>query len=336
MTLASVIIPVYKVERYIAATVQSVLAQTYHDFEVIIVDDGSPDRSIQICQEFTDKRIKIIRQPNRGVCAARNTGINHAQGEYLAFIDGDDLWLPEKLEKHIEHLENSPNVGLSFSRSAFIDEAGKELGIYQMPKLTDITPATIICRNPIGNGSTPVIRREVLAAIKFNDNWYFDETLHNFEDVECWLRIALKTKFKVEGIPDALTLYRVNSKGASTNLAKQIENVDKVLDKTRSYAPDLIAKYGNAAKAYELRKLARWAVRLKAGSVAVKMAHQALSTYWRILIDEPRRTLITLAAAYLLFLIPQPVYQQMEALALRITGASQKRRILQEQSKQLA
>jgi len=336
MKLFSVIIPVYKVEKYIAATVQSVLAQTYSNFEIIIVDDGSPDRSIQICQQFTDKRIKIIRQQNRGVCAARNTGINNAQGDYIAFLDGDDLWVPEKLEKHLEHLENSPNVGLSFSRSAFIDEAGKPLGIYQMPKLKNIIPPVILCRNPIGNGSSPVIRREVLAEIKFNNNCYFDEELHNFEDVECWLRIALKTKSEVEGIPDALTLYRVNSKGASTNLMKQIENLEKVLEKTRSYAPDLIAKYGNAAKAYELRKLARWAVRLKAGTLAVQMAHRALSTYWRILIDEPRRTLITLAAAYSLLLIPQPVYHQMEALALRITGASQKRRIIQEQSKQLA
>lgn len=336
MRLFSVIIPVYKVEKYIAATVQSVLAQTYSNFEIIIVDDGSPDRSIQICQQFRDKRIKIIRQPNRGVCAARNTGINNAQGDYIAFLDGDDLWVPEKLEKHLEHLENSPNVGLSFSRSAFIDEAGKPLGIYQMPKLTNIIPPVILCRNPIGNGSSPVIRREVLAEIKFNNNCYFDEELHNFEDVECWLRIALKSKWEVEGIPDALTLYRVNSQGASTNLMKQIENLEKVLEKTRSYAPDLIAKYGNAAKAYELRKLARWAVRLKAGTLAVQMAHRALSTYWRIVIDEPRRTLITLAAAYSLLLIPQPVYHQMEALALRITGASQKRRIIQEQSKQLA
>src|SRR4028118_491035 len=103
MKKVSVIIPVYQVEKYIAAAVQSVLEQTYKDFELLIIDDGSTDRSLEICQQFSDPRIKIIRQQNQGVCAARNTGIRHAQTEYLAFLDGDDLWLPTKLEKHVEH-----------------------------------------------------------------------------------------------------------------------------------------------------------------------------------------------------------------------------------------
>lgn len=335
MKQVSVIVPVYGVEKYIGVTVQSVLEQTYKNFELLIVDDGSLDKSIEICQQFTDPRIQIIRQENQGVCSARNTGIRHARGEYLAFLDGDDLWLPKKLEKHVEHLENSPAVGVSFSRSAFIDEAGEPLGIYQMPKLKEISPPLILRRNPIGNGSVPVIRREVFAAIKYQD-CYFDEQLRHFEDVECWLRIALKTDWKIEGIPEALTLYRVNSKGASTNLVKQIEDLEKVLEKTRSYAPDLIAQYGNAAKAYELRKLSRWAVRLKAAPTAVEMAHQALSVHWRIILEEPRRTFLTLAAAYSLYLLPRSLYCQMENFALKITGATQKRRILKDQSKQLA
>lgn len=332
MKLVSVVIPVYKVERYIAATIQSVLEQTYTNFELLIVNDGSPDRSVEICQQFTDNRIKIIHQENSGVCAARNTGILNAKGKYVAFLDGDDLWLPEKLEKHVEHLETSPLVGMSFSRSAFIDEIGKPLGIYQMPKLKDITPALIICRNPIGNGSTPVIRKEALEAIKFQENCYFDKQLRHFEDVECWLRIALQTDWLIEGIPQPLTLYRVNSQGASTNFTKQIEDLEKVLEKTRSYAPDLIAQYGNAVKAYELRKLARWAVRLQAASTAVEMAHRALFNHWRILIEEPRRTLITLAAAYSLLLIPRPLYSKIETLALKSVGSRQKRQILKDQS----
>jgi hypothetical protein len=341
MKQVSVIIPVYSVEKYIATTVQSVLEQTYKNFELLIIDDGSPDRSIEICQQFTDPRIKIIRQGNRGVCAARNTGIRHAQGEYLAFLDGDDLWLPEKLEKHIEHLENLPTVGVSFSHSAFINEAGQPLGIYQMSKLKAITPAFVLCRNPIGNGSTPVIRQQVFEAIRFQDNlygvegFYFDERLRHFEDVECWLRIALQTDWQIEGIPEALTLYRVTSGGASANLLKQLEDLEKVLEKTRSYAPELIARWGNPAKAYELRFLARRAVRQQAASTAVEMAHRALFTHWRILLEEPRRTFLTLAAAYSLWLLPQPLYRQIETLALKMTGATQRRLILQ-QSRQLA
>jgi glycosyltransferase involved in cell wall biosynthesis len=342
MKKISVIIPVYKVEKYVAATVESVLAQTYKNFELLIIDDGSPDKSIEICQQFTDNRIKIIRQENRGVAAARNTGIRHAQGEYLAFLDADDLWTPEKLAKHIEHLDNSPTVGVSFCRSAFIDELGEPLGIYQITKLKEITPLDLLCRTPIGNGSVPVIRRETLEDIAFQDNlygsvenFYFDDDrqLHPSEDVECWLRIAIKTKCLIEGIPEALTLYRVNSQGFSAQLVKKLNSWERMLEKARAYVhPESMAEWENIAMAYQLRHLARRAVTLEAGSTAVQFAHRALSIYWRILLEEPRRTLITLAAAYFLWLMPKPLYRQIQSLALKITGASQKRRILQEES----
>lgn len=339
MKKVSVIIPVYKVDQYIADTVRSVLNQTYQNFELLIIDDGSPDRSIEICQQFDDPRIKIIRQNNRGVSAARNNGILHAQGEYIAFLDGDDIWVSEKLEKHINHLETSPKIGVSFSRSAFIDQTGKPLDIYQMPKLKGITPALTLCRNPIGNGSVPVIRREVLEEIKLPVNpdgtggyYYFDEQLRNMEDVECWLRICLKSQWETEGIPEALTLYRVNLKGASTNVSKHLESLEIVLEKTRSYAPELIKQCENATRAYHLRFLARRLVSLRNGKEAVKFAHRAVATHWRIILDEPRRTFLTFAAAYFLWLLPQSLYSQMENLALMLTGAAQKRRILQEQS----
>ena len=341
MKKVSAIIPVYGAEKYIAATMQSVLDQTYKNFEVLIIDDASPDRSIEICEQFTDPRIKIIRQKNRGLPGARNTGIRHAQGDYLALLDAGDIWLPEKLEKHVEHLENSPAVGVSFSRSAFIDEAGNPLGIYQMPKLTGLTPGYVLCRNPISNGSTPVIRREVFEAIKFQDNlygtvedFYFDDNFIHQEDIECWIRIAIQTDWQIEGIPEALTLYRVNSGGMSAKLLKNIEYWERMIEKTRTYAPEVVAKWENPARAYQLRYLARRAVTLKDSSVAIELLHRALATHWRILLEEPRRTLLTLSAAYLLRLLPEPFYYQLESLALKMTEFTQRRRILQDQSRQ--
>ncbi len=343
MKKISVIIPVYGVEKFIAATVQSVLEQTYKNFELFIIDDASPDRSIEICQQFTDTRLRIIRQENRGLPGARNTGIRHAQGEYLAFLDGDDLWLPEKLEKHVAHLENSPNVGISFSRSAFIDEAGKSLGTHQMPKLEGITTSDLLCDNPLGNGSSAVIRREVFEAIKFQDNlygcvedFYFDERLRHpnadSTDIEGWLRISIKTNWQIEGIPEALTLYRVNSDGLSANLLKQLDSWEKVIEKTRSYAPELITQWEKQARSYQLRYLARRAIRLHKGSMAVKFINRALACHWRILLEEPSRTLFRLAAAYFLWLLPRSIYTQIEAFALKGIGVIQRRRILQDTS----
>ena len=95
----SVIVPIYGAEKWIEATVKSVLAQTLTDFELILVDDGSPDRSIEICESFDDPRIRIVRQENRGLPGARNTGIRHAKGELLAFLDADDIWRSDKLQK---------------------------------------------------------------------------------------------------------------------------------------------------------------------------------------------------------------------------------------------
>jgi hypothetical protein len=181
-----------------------------------------------------------------------------------------------------------------------------------------------------------VIRREVFEAIRFQDNlygtvedFYFDDNFIHQEDIECWIRIAIQTDWQIEGIPEALTLYRVNSGGMSAKLLKNIEYWERMIEKTRTYGPEVVAKWENPARAYQLRYLARRAVTLKDSSVAIQLLHRALATHWRILLEEPRRTLLTLAAAYLLWLLPEPFYSQLEALSLKITGASQKRKILQ-------
>ncbi|KAM3097630.1 glycosyltransferase family 2 protein [Phormidesmis sp. 146-12] len=338
MNKVSVIMPVYNVENYVAETILSVLAQTYTNFEFLIVDDESPDRSVEICRQFQDPRIRIIHQKNRGLAGARNTGIRNAQGDYIALLDSDDLWLPEKLEKLVGHLARSPHVGVTFSRSAFIDESGKPLGTYQMPKLRGITAPYLMCRNPIGNGSAPLIRRQVFEEIKYAANlyghvedFYFDDQFRQSEDIECWIRIVLQTQWQIEGIPDALTLYRVNSESLSANVMRQLDSWEKVIAKTRTYAPQVVAQWENTARAYQLRYLARRCVRMQNGAMAVKLFHRSLQTRWQILLEEPRKTLITLVAAYLLWLLPKPLYRWSETIALKISGASQKRQILQEQ-----
>lgn len=331
MKKVSVIIPVYQVERYIRAAIESVLTQTYENWELLIINDDSPDKTVEICQQFTDPRITIISQKNRGLSGARNTGIRHAQGDYLAFLDGDDVWLPQKLEKHIAHLEKSPKVGVSFSPSSFIDEMGNSKGTCLNPRLKGITASCLLKDNSIGNGSAAVVRREVFEAIKFQDNlygtvedFYFDEQFRRAEDIECWLRILIQTHWKIEGIPEALTLYRVNSGGLSASFLKQLEALEKVVEKTRSYAPKLIAQCESPAKAYQLRYLARSAVRLQEPSMAVKLIHRAIAADWRIVYEEPSRTLMTLMAAYLLWLLPKPIYRKIRGIVLKMKAARRK------------
>jgi Glycosyl transferase family 2 len=330
----SVILPVYGVEQYIAEAVRSVLAQTYGNFELLIIDDGSPDRSIEICRQFIDPRIQIIQQSNKGLSGARNTGICHATGDYLAFLDGDDLWAPEKLERHVVHLDNSSKVGLSFSRSAFIDKQGKDLNTYQMPLLMGITADYLLCCNPVGNGSAPVVRQEVFKAIgcknAAGETFYFDESLRRAEDIECWLRIAIQTPWLIEGIPEPLTLYRVNAGGLSASLLQQLSSWEAVIEKTRSYAPELVAQSESIARAYQLLYLARTAIRLQLRDLAVLLTHQAIAAHPPILFKEPRRTFLTLITAYLLRLFPSAFFNHVNTVATRISGMSQRRRIVQD------
>jgi glycosyltransferase involved in cell wall biosynthesis len=325
--LVSIVVPVYNAEQYVAETLKSVLAQTYQNFEVIIVDDGATDRSLEICQRFDDPRIKIIHQKNRGLAGARNTGIRHATGDYIGFLDADDIWLPNKVEKHVNHLNQSSHVGISFSYSAFIDGDGKYTGIYQIPrKIRNITPGYALCRNPIGNGSSAIIRRETLEAIKFQDNQqglvedcYFDESFQRAEDLECWVRIVTHTHWQQEGIPEVLTLYRIISSGLSANAMKQFEAIEQVIEKSCTAAPEL-NPYKNLAKAYYLRYVARRAVTLRDGELAVTMMHRSLRHSLGVLWEEPQRTLVTLGAAYLLKFTPRPLYTRLETLALSITS----------------
>jgi len=114
MSNISVVMPVYNVEQYVGQAIQSILNQTFSDFELLIINDCSPDGSVEICRQFKDPRIKIIEhKKNRGLAGARNTGIRHSQGKYIAFIDSDDIWEPEKLSTHYDHLENDSALGVS-------------------------------------------------------------------------------------------------------------------------------------------------------------------------------------------------------------------------------
>jgi glycosyltransferase involved in cell wall biosynthesis len=331
----SVIIPVHGVEKYIAAAVQSALDQTYSNFELIIVDNASPDRSIEICQQFTDDRIRIIRQANRGPAGSRNTGIRHATGDYISFLDGDDLWMPEKLAQHVAHLDRHPHVGISFCYSELIDPDSQSVGLYMISKrLKDFSPQDMLCRCPLGNGSTNVYRREVFEAIQFQDNlygtvetFYFDERLKSSEDAECWFRMAVQCDLASEGIPAVLTQYRIHNHSSSANLEQYVEHIDTVIETARRYAPDIIATHESALRAYQLRFAARRAIALQASEQAIRYSHQAIAAYRSILLEDGQRTLVTLAAAHLMALMPRPIYTLLQSQAIAIVGRIQRCRI---------
>ena len=334
MQTVSIILPLFKSERYIRATLESVLAQTYTDWELIIVDDGSPDDSGEICRSYGDPRITVHTRANTGPCRSRNFGIAQATGDFIGFIDHDDIWRPEKLEKHLDHLNRRPEVGVSYGPSEFIDVDGNSLGLFQVPKLTDIDAREILLRDPIGNGSVPIIRREVFEETKFElerdgkpEVMYFDDDAARWEDVELWVRMATQTTWLFEGIPDCLTLYRIVPDSIAGSPETKQQAFENGIERVRRYAPDLVEQHGAAARAYHLRYLSRRLIEAGNGKGAVSYMHRALKSFPGLFAEDGRRTVVTLGAAYALFILPGPVYRAMQNTAIGILGRLQKRQM---------
>ncbi|MCF2949655.1 glycosyltransferase [Paraglaciecola aquimarina] len=326
LPIISVVIPMYNVEKYIEQCIQSVLAQTFKNFEIICVDDGCTDNTLAKLNAFTDQRIKLVRQVNRGLSAARNTGISNSKGVYVALLDADDFWAKEKLSQHINHLNKNPEVGVSYCPSLFINEQGKKMGIGQFPRLKNVSAKHIFCRNPVGNGSAPVIRKRLLNEMTYETKdpkkanakrqCVFDEDLRQSEDIELWTRIALTAKWKFEGINAPLTYYRVNEGGLSANLKKQYTSWCLAMAKNHQANPMFFKRYLSLARAYQLRYLARRAIRSGDSWQAIKLVHHALLIQPKIAIEEPSRTLITYVCA-LISILPRTLYKTLEIKAMQ-------------------
>lgn len=324
--IVSVVVPMFNVEQYIAQCVESVLKQSFGQFELILVDDGCSDSTMRVVARFDDRRIRVVSQRNRGLSGARNSGIDVARGLYIALLDADDFWHPNKLVSHVRHLNSHPQVGISYSPSLFVSEQGKSIGIGQFPKLTGITRQHVLCRNPIGNGSSPVIRRSVLEEIAFYGTghnkyrkMYFNESLKQSEDIELWTRIALTTQWQFEGIEKPLTFYRVNQGGLSANIDKQFAAWQQAMELNKASAPEFFTRYYQLAKAYQLRYMARRAIQSDVKLAGLTLIYRALCCDIRILWQEPKRTCLTLISAWLK-LLPAKLYGKIERIAMIYLG----------------
>ena len=313
----TVVMPVFNVEKYVAEAIQSVLNQTFRDFELIIVDDEGSDSSMKIARSFEDSRIRIVSQPNRGLAGARNTGIAMARAPYIALLDSDDRWHEDKLLLHYVHLQANPAVGVSYSGSRMIDEHGEVLKVAMRPKLTGVSETDILCRNPVGNGSAPVLRKTMLDHAAFSDpqqpsrTCWFDETFRQSEDIELWVRLAALHGVRFEGIEGLLTDYRIIGGALSANVVKQYVSWTRMIDIAATNTPDLIARDGDRARAYQLRYLARRSIQLGNVELAKDFFTRALRSKSRIVLEEPVKSAVTYGAITLAKLAGPAKFQRM-------------------------
>lgn len=245
MPMISVIMPVYNSLPYLKESYASVIAQTYADYEFIITDDGSTDGFDEWSTTVDDERVTILRQENSGASAARNTGILTATGKYIAFIDADDIWFPEKLEKQLEVLEHKPEYGLVYAHVRSIDGRGRSREKEFQYNQEGWVWKELLRENFLVCGSTPMIRREC-----FDRVGLFDTSLKNCNDRDMWIRIARHYPFAV--VPEVLVSYRQFEGSLSMQFEQRERSINIFLTKAYKNPPEDISKS-------ELESLMRWA-----------------------------------------------------------------------------
>lgn len=250
MPKVSILTPAYNSAKYLPETIESVLAQTFQDFEMIIVDDGSTDNTKEVVEAYVKNypgKIRYIYQQNAGPAAARNTAIKNSTGEYLALLDSDDLWFPNRLEEGVKILDTHPEVGLVHSRTKrVIGDIEMGGSVRQTKYLSGMIYTNLILRKAHISCLTALFRRKCI-----EDVGIFDEAREciGVEDRELWLRIS--KKYPVYFIDKDLGIYRIIASGISRNQKRMLEGRQYNLNKHCPGLKNLPLRHFALARTYK-------------------------------------------------------------------------------------
>ena len=232
MPTISVVIPAYNAEHTILETISSVQQQTFSDFELIVIDDGSTDRTLELLHSIKDSRLQIFPYENGGVSVARNRGISHAAGEFISFIDADDLWSPDKLELQLAALQQHPEAGVAYSWTYFMDEKEGSRSFHPCEPVffEGKVYSDLLVNNFIASGSNILLRRQAVESVG-----EFDSKCNGAEDWDYCLRLATKWSFVL--VPQLQVFYRRSSGSTSSKVEKMKKVCLVVLEKAYEVAP---------------------------------------------------------------------------------------------------
>lgn len=316
----SVVIPAYNVADFIVAAVRSALGQTWRDLEVIVVDDGSPDDTVSRLADIDDPRLCIVRQENRGLAGARNAGVLAARGQFLGFLDGDDLWYPQKAERQLAVMQAEPQIGITFSHSAYIDVDGRETGQLLTSRLSEPNLRNMILRNETGNGSTPIVRREC-----FEIAGLFNEAIRNGDEQEMWVRVLHRTPYRMRLVPEVLTAYRIRPGSLTLDFEHFLLHTGAIVDIFEASIPGLSHRLLRRARAETYRIAARKALAAEQTEAAQRYTGQALRLCpWLPLVDA--RAAGTLGIVMAQMLLPER-WQRLPYRAVQGLLARRQRRL---------
>jgi glycosyltransferase involved in cell wall biosynthesis len=228
----SVIIPAYNSENTIKPTIQSVLHQTFTDLELIVINDGSQDSTLDVILQIKDPRIKVFSYANAGGNVSRNRGLNLAVGKFVSFLDADDIWTPNKLKYQLKALQENATAKVAYSWTDYINANGEFILSGKRVNLNGDVYEELLIKNFLENGSNPLICRKALITLGG-----FDESLCAAQDWDMWLRLA--SKFNFICVPSVQILYRISPNSVSSNLVRQEKCCLQVLEKAYKERPYL-------------------------------------------------------------------------------------------------
>ena len=243
MVKVTVVIPAYNAMQYLPQTVNSVIEQTLADWELLIINDGSTDNILEWAVTIQDSRVKLINQKNQGVSVARNTGILKAKGEYIAFLDADDLWQPTKLEQQLQRFQECPEAGLVYTWTALVDSQGNFLNRILASNTEGKVWEKFLVTNGMGNGSVAMVRRSCFEKVGL-----FDPNLSSAADRDMWIRIAAEYPFAV--VKQPLTLWLQHEDSMSKNRHKMLADLRQALEKNFATVPLELLHLRNQSYSY--------------------------------------------------------------------------------------
>lgn len=243
----SVVISAYNYGRYLAMAVESVLAQSYRDFELVIVDDGSTDDTPDVVRRYLDQpQVRYFRKPNGGQASAKNRGIQESVGAFVAFLDADDVWHTDKLARQLPLFLGRPEVGVVFSGVHCVDREGKPAGEWTMPAYRGAVTQELFIDNFVPFSSA-VVRREC-----FERLGVFDESLPMAIDYDLWLRFSVE--YEMDYVPDPLLFYRMGHGQMSGNVELRFQCASRVARAFMKRHPGVIDRETyRRDRAYSLR-----------------------------------------------------------------------------------
>ncbi|MEO1005251.1 MAG: glycosyltransferase family A protein [Cyanobacteria bacterium J06638_38] len=233
MPQISIVVPAYNAAKTITETIESVQRQTINDWELIVVNDGSTDNTLEILKQIVEPRLKIISAPNGGVSAARNLGIAQAQGKYIAFLDADDLWVADKLKLQLQALEQNPDAIVAYSWTCFMDEQQDGYVYHPSPPYNysgDVYPR-LLQGGFIHSGSNTLVCKSALDRVGG-----FDSRCDICEDWDMWVRLAAIGEFVV--VPQYQIMYRRAAGSSTSRVERMYQQTLYTINKAFQAAPE--------------------------------------------------------------------------------------------------